>query len=237
MRLSTKTKYMRVNDPLAKAPSSLQLRDLSVESVNTFTYLGSEINTTADLEATVKDRMSKAGNVFEMLHRMWTAARLPTRIKIRMYLTLVRPVALYGAETWPLLPSHEHLVDVADMRWLRIIASISLWEENTNEEVRRRVGCPVSMSEACRQQRLRYYGHLSRMEAGRAPLTALHKAAPGPRRQGRPTTTWLDLLHADAATRGLELADLTRLAADRDTYRQKVVYGNRLDGRPTRSCQ
>ena len=140
------------------------------------------------------------------------------------YHSLVRPIALYGAETWALLPSMEKIVDVAEMRWVRRLSGITLDRELPNDEVHRRARVPVSLSEACRQARLRYYGHVSRLPADRAPAIALFKDGPCHRRQGRPTTTWLDLIEQDAATRGLTHSDLDLLAKDRDHYRQTVIY-------------
>ena len=151
-----------------------------------------------------------------------------------LYLSIVRPLALYGPETWTLLPSFEEVVDVQEMQWLRQYANISLLKHHlTNGEVRRRAHCPVPISEACRQARLRYYGHLCPLPRSRIPLIALLKDAPGPRKQGHSHASWLELLKANADTRGLTLSDLQRLAPEREAYRQLVIYGVRKDGHPT----
>ncbi len=150
-----------------------------------------------------------------------------------MYHTLVRPIALYGAEFWTLLPSQEHVVDVHEMRWLCQLLRVTRYAKLRNNDIRQLARCRVPLSEACRQYRLRYYGHISRQPAGRAPRTALFLEAPGPRNPGHPHTTWLDLIDMDAATRGLTRADLDELALDRDLYRERVTFGDRLDGRPT----
>ena len=200
--------------------------------MDSFIYLRIEINSTLDLTETVTYRLRKANAVFAMLLRIWSATRLPTTLKARMFHSVVRPVALYGAETWTLLPSLEHVVDTQDMEWVRQIAGVSMYDELPNAVVRRRARCPVPLSEACRQARLRYYGHLCRLPEGRAPISALHATA-GPRRQGRPTTTWAELVAADARTRGLCCDDLHRLAPDRDLYRGQVAHAPRCDGVPT----
>ena len=85
-----------------------------------------------------------------MLQRLWTASPLPIRIKALMYNTLVRPVALYGAETWVPLPSQEHILDVADMGWIRQIVGVSLRQEIPNPKIRRRAQCLVTLSATCR---------------------------------------------------------------------------------------
>jgi hypothetical protein len=237
MCISTKTKLMHVNTKLASgststtrpSPPLLQLSSFFVDPVEHFTYLGSDINSNLDLTSTIHDRLSKAGAAFAMLSRIWTASHLSASIKAQMYLSLVRPIALYGAETWTLLPSMEHLVDVTEMRWLRQLVRVSRQQELTNREIRRRARCPTSLSEACRQARLRYYGHLCRQTADRAPNVAVHGAAPGQRRPGRPPTSWLDLLDMDAASRAMTRADLQRLAQDREAYRLQVVHARPVE--------
>jgi hypothetical protein len=185
MRISTKTKLMHIN-PLphpgsadTSRPPPLQLQGFTVDPVDRFTYLGSDVNAALDLATTIQDRLTKAGTVFAQLSRIWTAKHLSMALKAKMYLTLVRPIALYGAETWTLLPSQEHLVDTMEMRWLRQLAKVSLREELHNDEIRRRSQCPTPLSEACRQARLRYYGHLSRLPPSRAPNMVIHREFPG----------------------------------------------------------
>ena len=232
MTISTKTKLMHINppsddgSPSATSPHpshTLQLSHFTVDVVDRFTYLGSDVNTHLDLTSTIQDRLDKAGAVFARLSRLWSTSHLSASIKAKMYHSLVRPVAQDGAETWTLLPSMEHLVDATGMRWLRHLARISLRLELYNEELRRRDRCPTPMSEACRQARLRYYGHLCRLPPASFPHLAAHRSPPGLRRPGRPATTWLDLVDLDAATRGLTREDLRRLAPDREAYRLQVV--------------
>ena len=200
----------------------------------TFTYLGSEVSESMDLDTTVSSRLAKASAAYGLLCKIWTSTPLPPKLKAIMYNTLVRPIALYGAETWTLLPSHEHLLDVQDMRWIRHFSGVTLEQQQRNEDIRERAGCPVPLSELCRQYRLRYYGHLCRMTSDRAPVIAMNRSAPGLRRQGHPHTSWKALVEADAATRGLTLADLEALAPKREEYREKVIHADRLDGILTR---
>jgi hypothetical protein len=238
LALSTKTKVMHLaanKTPAAPvAPAHpIRIQAFTIEPVETFTYLGDEVNTALALDQTVRARLAKANNVFAQLRRIWDTHKLPMRVKATMYITLVRPIALYGAETWTLTPRLERSVDTADMAWLRQYTHVSRRQGYQNHEVRQLAHCPVKLSEMCRQYRLRYYGHLCRLQPGRLPHTALTKEAPGLRRQGRPLSAWMDLLVADAATRGLSTTDLQALAEDVVTYRKQVVYAPRLDGQPT----
>ena len=108
---------------------------------------------------------------------------------------------------------------------------VSRKAQHTNTDTRHRAQCLTPFSEACQQARLRYFGHLCRLPLDRDPNIALLRDAPSDRRQARPATSWLDLIHLDAATRGLTRADLHRLAPDRDVYR-RVVYADRDERSP-----
>ena len=116
------------------------------------------------------------------------------------------------------VPSHEGQLDTMDMECIRRISYVSLLQHHTNTDIRDRAQSPVSLSEACRQHRLRYYGHLCCI-----PKVALWNEAPGARRPGHPCGSWLDMFTSDAATRGLTRADLALLSHDRDQYREEVV--------------
>ena len=235
--VSSKTKILHVTEDPTHSHPALQLPSLTVESVQSFTYLGSEVNSQQVLEATIKERLVKAGTIFAMLSRIWQASTLPIKVKALVYNTLVRPVALYGSETWALLPGQEQQLDTADMKWVRRIAGVTLWDQLHNAEIRFRAlpHCLVSWSETCRQSRLRYYGHLHQLPLDRAPRIALDREAPGAHRPGRPVTSWNTLIEMDAATRGLTLEELHQLAPDRDQYRDQVVLADRLNRKPTRS--
>ena len=144
-----------VNPPPGTTPHAIQLRSLAVEPVTSFPYLGSEINESLNLEATGQDRLAKANAVFAQRRRIW-AGHMPLRLKSRMYHALVRPVALYGAEAWTLLPAHESAIDAAEMWWLRQILGVSPLDHVHNADIRAQTRSPVSLSEVCRQYRLRY---------------------------------------------------------------------------------
>ena len=144
MVISSKTKLMHVNSH-STLQTGLQLRDFQVDPVTCFTYLGSVVNTDLNIATTIRERLAKAASVFAMLKRMWTADRLPLKLKVMLHDTLVRPVALYGAETWTLLPSHEAILDVEEMSWLRQITKVSRRQQISNENIRRRVNCLVPL--------------------------------------------------------------------------------------------
>ena len=76
------------------------MRDEPFEEVESFTYLGSTINTVGGTDEDVKTRIGKARNTFRQLGNVWRSTTLSTKTKIRMFNTLVKPALLYESETW-----------------------------------------------------------------------------------------------------------------------------------------
>ena len=56
LSISSKTKLLHLNTPVTQ---SLPLKHLMVDPVSSFTYLGSDVNSTLDLSATIQDRINK----------------------------------------------------------------------------------------------------------------------------------------------------------------------------------
>ena len=68
-----------------------------LEEVNSFTYLGSIVDIQG---ADVKARTGKARAVFLQLKNVWSSKDLTLQTKIRIFNSNVKPVLLYGSETW-----------------------------------------------------------------------------------------------------------------------------------------
>ena len=234
--LTSKTKILDVTEDPTHSHPALQLPSLTVESVQSFTYLGSEVNSQQVLEATIKERLVKAGTIFAMLSRIWQASTLPIKVKALVYNTLVRPVALYGSETWALLPGQEQQLDTADMKWVRRIAGVTLWDQLHNAEIRFRAlpHCLVSWSETCRQSRLRYYGHLHQLPLDRAPGSPwigkpqelIDRDAPSP--PGTPSLRWT-LPPEDSPWRSFISSPQTVISTETKSSWPTAWIGNRLD--------
>ncbi|XP_069994873.1 uncharacterized protein [Penaeus vannamei] len=77
-----------------------------------------------------------------------------------VYKTVLRPVLLYGAETWA-LRRKENLLERTEMRMVRWIAGISLRERRESADIRRMAGI-CSIREKAREARSRYFGHVKR---------------------------------------------------------------------------
>ena len=92
-----KTKIMRVN---SKSNEQISLANRDIEDVTSFTYLGSVINITGGRDEDVLARTGKTRSAFNFLGNIWRSREITAATKIRIFNSNVKPVLLYGSETW-----------------------------------------------------------------------------------------------------------------------------------------
>jgi len=74
-----------------------------VEDVAEFVYLGATVNKEGGGSRDITNRLQKARGAFQRLGKVWATTGIGRRTKIRLFKTLVRPVLLYGCETWKII--------------------------------------------------------------------------------------------------------------------------------------
>jgi len=90
-------------------------------------------------------------------------------------------------------------------QWLRRILGITWKQKVTNEEVRKRTGMG-NLLNILRRNRLRWLGHINRMDSNRLPKQALQWAPrEGKRKRGRPRKNWKATMTDDLRSLGMNL--------------------------------
>ncbi|KAL1446961.1 hypothetical protein WDU94_012243, partial [Cyamophila willieti] len=76
-------------------------------------------------------------------------------------------------------------------------------------------------------RRMKYAGHVARMDESRTPKTVLTEEVEGRRSRGRPKLRWSDNVKADVEEMGLEAERWMERAQDRSGWRESVeqTYG------------
>ena len=121
-----KTKIQNVGS--GPQPPSILVDGNPVDSVSTFTYLGSLQSSDGYCRPDVRRRITLASSVMSYLDCIWKECRLPLPIKIRVYLALVQSVLLYTSETWTLTSADAKSLEAFHMKCQRRILRIS-WRQ------------------------------------------------------------------------------------------------------------
>ena len=137
--------------------------DTSLNQVDKFKYLGVTLSERGGTEAAVRARVTAAWAKWRELSGVINDKKMPRRLKVKMYLTVIRPVLLYGAETWTVGKKEERILESTEMRMLRRIKGVTLRDRLRSVNIRRELGVN-DIIEKAREIRLRWYGHLTRMD-------------------------------------------------------------------------
>lgn len=82
---------------------------------------------------------------------------------------VVTPSLLYGSETWVPRKAKEPKQDSYDVHSLRKIMKVRWWHFRQNEDIRKEAGT-VTPSTRIMRSKLRWFGHITRMEKSRILL-------------------------------------------------------------------
>ncbi|KAJ8402034.1 hypothetical protein AAFF_G00372690 [Aldrovandia affinis] len=209
----------------------LSLGEHDIEYVDNFTYLGSNISSTRNVEKDVRTRIGKAAGVFQRLRNIWSSNAITTAIKLRLYMSVVIPTATYACETWMKTASITNMLDVFHRRCLRTILKISWRDHITNAEVMRRTGVAL-LSDMVSDRRRRLAGHVLRLPRERPASVAMDWVPEGgKRKRGRPKKTWRHTFKEDLNEMGVSWHGARRVASDRCRWRGFVAQCSNRNGR------
>ena len=102
---------------MSPAIEDIVINGTPVENVDNFVFLGSCIpNTTDD----IKRRIGLASSTFGRLKSsIWSRNDISNNLKIRLYNSLILPIAIYGSESWTLKTDDSNRLLVFDNDCLR----------------------------------------------------------------------------------------------------------------------
>ena len=199
---------------------SILIDNYELGVVEDFPYLGSCISESLSLDSEINKRIGKAaGTLSKLTDRVWENPTLTVRTKMSVYSACILSTLLYGSETWTPYARQEERLQIFHLRNLRFILGIKWEERKTNVEVLEIAGLP-SIYTLLRQRRLRWLGHVHRMEDGRIPKDLLYgELEIGERARGRPLLRYRDVCKRDMKALDIDVASWETTAADRDAWK------------------
>ena len=110
------------------------------------------------------------------------------------------------------------------MRCLRQVLQISLHDHIRNEIIRNRCEHQPIIEELIQKRRMRWLGHVCRMNNNRLPHRLLYRIRPTQWKIQRtaPKKTWIKQIEDDLTNRRLNLEEAKNLAKDRQAWKQLI---------------
>ena len=106
------------------------------------------------------------------------------KVRGTLYKSYVRNALTYVAECWALKMEDERRLKTTEMRMLRMICGKTLKDKMNNEKIHEMTGV-VRLEEFLREKRLRWLGHVERMDEERGPVKPLLLEVDGTKKEDR----------------------------------------------------
>jgi hypothetical protein len=216
----SKTKSMAIGTQAA----TFFIEENPIESVNSFTYLGSEITTDGGAREDVKIRIRKAQVAFSQLSNIWRSNQLSLSTKLHVFNTCVKSVLLYGCETWLVANDVTRKLQVFINRCLRRICKIFWPNTISNHDLHQKcLQEPIDIE--IRRRKWGWIGHTLRRDVSTVSRQALDWNPQGNRRRGNPRRTWRRSLESEI--RQLDTNYTWRrvkaMAQDRRLWKENII--------------
>ena len=160
----------------------------NLEVVEKFCYLGDTIGSRGGAFDSVTARIRSGWNRFRELVPLLASKGLSLAAKGRLYQACVRSVMLYASETWPLKEEDLTRLERNDASMIRWMCRTRLSDHIPSRVLRERMSL-VSIRELIQTKRLRWFGHVERMDADNWVSKCRSFMVEGSLGRGRPRKT------------------------------------------------
>ncbi|XP_063598682.1 uncharacterized protein LOC134775152 [Penaeus indicus] len=225
-----KTEVLRQLAPnTTRPPPNITMDGNTLKNVESFKYLGSSINSAANLDDEVLCRISQASRAFGRLHtRIWQERGISTKTKLSVYWAVELPSLLYGCEIWTCYRRHIKKLDQFHLRCLRKILRVSWKDREPNQEILRRAGL-TGIEAMLSQSQLRWSGHVTRMDDSRLPKQLFHaELSTGKRHRGGQRKRYKDSLKSTLKSYNIPVDGWQAMALDRPKWRATIREGKEI---------
>ncbi|GFU69990.1 uncharacterized protein TNCV_1879481 [Trichonephila clavipes] len=136
-----KTKYTPCIKSCFSTNSHFKIEEYNFEVVNSFSYLGSEINNRNDCTTEIKKRITMANRCLNGLRKYRKSNLIKRKPEVLLYKSLLRSVLTYAWETWSMSRADENMMRIYERKILRAMRSLVVraWDSDRKAWVR----CPT----------------------------------------------------------------------------------------------
>jgi hypothetical protein len=186
-----KTAYMIISRHLnSEQNQNIRTANELFENMAKFKYLGTTLTNQNDMHDELKSRLNSGNADSHSVQNLLSSRFMSKNLKFKIYKTVILPVVLYGCETWSLTLEEKHRLRVSENRVLRRIfgpkrEEDGSWRKLHNDEHHNLFSLP-NIVRVIKSKRVRWAGHMARMEEERGVYGVLIGKLEGKRPLGRP---------------------------------------------------
>ncbi|KAL1446149.1 hypothetical protein WDU94_012366 [Cyamophila willieti] len=183
---------------------SVKLDGKELKKVPQFKYLGSIMSEKGTITEEINNRINTSSKFYNCVKGIIWNNNVPLKCKKAIYQTYFIPILTYGAETWVMQQKEDSRIQAAEMKFLRSTVGKTRRDRIRNENIRSMVGTE-KLQDRIERSRLRWYGHVKRMDEQRIPKKMFELEIDSVRPVGRPRTRYRKMISIDVGKRGQDL--------------------------------
>ena len=190
MKISiSKTEKMTVS----RTPARLYIKfdRTTLKQVGEFKYLGSIFTEDGHLNREIETRVQKVNSVSYQLVPFLRHPNDPIAIKAKLIEPIFRPALTYQSQTCTLTKSLERKITTREMRSLWRAVNKTRRDKIKNTKIREIVGT-IPILHHIQQQRIRWFGHLTRMAPHQLASKAYNTKMSGYKARGSRRKIWIE---------------------------------------------
>ncbi|KAK6765531.1 hypothetical protein RB195_025439 [Necator americanus] len=198
----------------SKPRTGIRVDGQPTELVDVFCYLGCMLKNNGSYERDVQQRCAKSTSAFNSLTKCLWSTPVTNEVKLRVYLSAIRPIMMYGSGTWAAPSRVMEKLDCTERKLLRRLIGYFWPRVCHNEDLyveidvvyrrmtRGRHQYLAPPSKVAKVNRLRFFGHIVRRPAYRLVQRVLRSSSGSSWKKppGRKRKFWTEVVKEDLRT-------------------------------------
>ena len=226
LRINTQKTEILVQTTGPNQDTQFSINGSPLRIAQRFTYLGSIISPSHNIDEDILNRIQAASAAFGRLRtRVFSNKNLRLHTKIAVYEAVCISTLLYGSESWTVYRRHLKSLEAFHIRCLQRILDITWKNKVTHTQIFQQTNT-VSIEATLAKRQLRWVGHIKRMPEQRLPRRVLYgQLKDGRRSQGGQRKRFKDHIKSTLKSCNIPPADLETLADNRSLWRATCASG------------
>ena len=192
---------------VSRTPSTININinNTNLKQVKEFKYFGSIFTEDGQMNREIENWIQKANNVSYWLAPLLKHPNIPMETKSKIINSIFVPILIYQCQSWTLTRTLKRKITTCEMRCLRKAVNKTRRDMIPNTKIREMVGTK-SIRHHIQQQRIKWFGHLTRLPIHHPAQHAYNTRFSGGKAIGCPCKTWINRVKETLSLYNIPLA-------------------------------